>query len=472
MTDPRTDPRQVALDEQWCAHQDARALGEDGPPPVSSDGAALSEAWAGELAFYEALSMEAGGQSHQPLSSEDVALVDQVLARDATGSPWEHSVESPPRPAAVLVANAGAAVEAADEGEAEDELAHQSSGRGRGLRWGVALVAVAAAVVLGLVVLTPDLGLRASAGAWVAQADRQRVERGDALPQAVWLVAEDQACAAIEGASVCAAEGSVVRIHRTRGRGMRLELRRGSVTVRGAVDIQTAEGTVEGAADSHYEVRIDGDVIDVEVFGGSLQLLGTDTIQSLGEGESRRLAEPSAVPTVIESEAQAESEVQAESESEAEPEPTTTLEVEAEVEPKTEPEASVRPQRPATKVARPAAPDELLSQARALSGRGDKRGAARTYRALIDAYPRSSEAQAARVSLGQLRLKTGRPKAALALFRRYLQGPGSLAEEARWGEIQALAALGRKSALAQAVEQFVRRYPRSVYRTRAEELVR
>ncbi len=474
-----TDPRD-GLDEQWCAHQDALALGEQQPAPSHPPGSALADAWADELAFYEALATEAGGHPEQPLAPEDLALVDAVLARDAARSPTTADVDRNGEDLAWL--DAGPARDAAWGSAATDGDRHHAPAlrddaapiaeasanapRSSAWRWGVALLAVAAAVVLSLVLLTPDLGLRASAGTWVAQQDRSRVELGESLPLAVWLVAEDKACGELKGASVCAEQGSVIRIHRKRGRKMTLELRQGSVTVRGAIDVSTAAGTLQGDDGSHYDVRLDEGVVEVAVHGGALQVLEPSATRSLGEGESLRLGEaPAPAAPAVEASLVPEPSPAAEP---AAPEPEASADSNADPDPQPTP----RSRRPSSRSTPPADPGELLSRARTLRGQGDRRGAARAYASLIDAHPGSTEAQAARVSLGQLRLRSKKYRAALALFRRYRKGGGPLAEEALWGEIQALAGLGREQALGEAVEELARRFPRSVYRNKAEELSR
>lgn len=114
---------------------------------------------------------------------------------------------------------------------------------------------------------------------------------------------------------------------------------------------------------------------------------------------------------------------------------------------------------------RPAAPDpdDLLAQARALRSAGDLDGAARTYAKLIDAHRGSTVAHTAQVSLGEIHLERGRPKPALAAFDRYLRRGGALAEEASFGRIRALRALGRDAAAREATASFERRFPGSAY---------
>lgn len=109
---------------------------------------------------------------------------------------------------------------------------------------------------------------------------------------------------------------------------------------------------------------------------------------------------------------------------------------------------------------------ELLSRARALRAGGRSAEAATAYRRLLAAYPRSDEARASLVSLGELLLsELGDPAAALRAFDSYLKAGGGLAQEARYGRVRALARLGRRAEERAAIEQFLLDYPRSVQAT-------
>jgi TolA-binding protein len=100
------------------------------------------------------------------------------------------------------------------------------------------------------------------------------------------------------------------------------------------------------------------------------------------------------------------------------------------------------------------------------------RGAIRTYRELIRRHPGSSSARVAQVSIGTLQLDhLGRPAAALRSFGRYLRRHrrGTLAQEAAFGRLRALRALGRTCAELRGLRAFLKRYPRSLHRARAEQ---
>ncbi len=105
----------------------------------------------------------------------------------------------------------------------------------------------------------------------------------------------------------------------------------------------------------------------------------------------------------------------------------------------------------------------LLARARARRRDGDPRGAMQTYAELIRQHPRSPAAQTARMSLAQLQLDRGKTKDALRSFRAYLKRGGALAEDAAYGEIRALRALGRTAEAKRAAAAFKQRYPGSPY---------
>lgn len=122
--------------------------------------------------------------------------------------------------------------------------------------------------------------------------------------------------------------------------------------------------------------------------------------------------------------------------------------------------------RQRTKSARSSArPDAktLLARARASRSEGNRSAAIAHYEKLLRLYPRASASRAAMISLGDLYLEVGKPKAALAWFDRYLRRGGALAQEAYIGRIKALGALGRDRQKQKAIEAFRIRYPSSRY---------
>ena len=89
--------------------------------------------------------------------------------------------------------------------------------------------------------------------------------------------------------------------------------------------------------------------------------------------------------------------------------------------------------------------------------------AARAYRRLLAEHPTSAEAHTARVALGQLELSSlAEPAAALGHFTEYLRRGGPLEQEARYGQVRALAALGRAAEEKQAIVTFLAKYPKAL----------
>ncbi|MBI3205787.1 MAG: FecR domain-containing protein [Myxococcales bacterium] len=108
-------------------------------------------------------------------------------------------------------------------------------------------------------------------------------------------------------------------------------------------------------------------------------------------------------------------------------------------------------------------PADMLGAARKLRASGNSSGAAEAYRALMTAHPKSAEAHAALLSLAELQLgPLGDAAGALRSYDAYLRSGGGLSQEARYGRIQALGRLGRRSEERVAIEEFVRAYPNSV----------
>jgi outer membrane protein assembly factor BamD (BamD/ComL family) len=105
----------------------------------------------------------------------------------------------------------------------------------------------------------------------------------------------------------------------------------------------------------------------------------------------------------------------------------------------------------------------LLNEARALLRQGRWAKAASSYRRLRQLHPKSSEARTVAVALGQLELdRLGQPQAAKNSFQNYLDaGGGALSQEARYGKLRALRALGERSAEREAIHQYLALYPAS-----------
>ncbi len=114
---------------------------------------------------------------------------------------------------------------------------------------------------------------------------------------------------------------------------------------------------------------------------------------------------------------------------------------------------------------------ELMAAARDLAARGKLAVAAQAYEKLIATYPSSSEARAALVSLGRVQASRGKHSAAVAMFTKYLAGGGGpLGEEAHYGKIGSLHALGRTADRDKAIDALAAAHPRSVYLSKARAL--
>ncbi len=106
---------------------------------------------------------------------------------------------------------------------------------------------------------------------------------------------------------------------------------------------------------------------------------------------------------------------------------------------------------------------ELLARAREQRASGSMKDAAKAYRRLIGEHPGSAEAHTARVALGQLELSAlSNPAGALAQFTEYLRRGGPLEQEARYGQVRALAALGRSAEEKRAIEAFLAKHPKAM----------
>ena len=126
-------------------------------------------------------------------------------------------------------------------------------------------------------------------------------------------------------------------------------------------------------------------------------------------------------------------------------------------------ERAVESDAPPVRADAPSAND-LLRLARTKRRDGDGDGALSTYERILRRHPKSATARIAAVSVGQLRLSKGDAKGALQAFRRYLDGgAGALSEDAAYGEIRALRALGRTAEAKRATSEFLARYPESHY---------
>ncbi len=114
---------------------------------------------------------------------------------------------------------------------------------------------------------------------------------------------------------------------------------------------------------------------------------------------------------------------------------------------------------------------ELFARANQARIRGDSAAAVGLYHQLELAFPSSSEARTAHLSLGLLALQQGRASEALNEFRSYRQfaASGPTLAEAFWGEARALRALGRTEEERGALSTLVAEYPNSAYAPAAQQ---
>lgn len=145
----------------------------------------------------------------------------------------------------------------------------------------------------------------------------------------------------------------------------------------------------------------------------------------------------------------------------AEPEPSVIVD---------EPVVTPPVRKPAPREDRSKTASQMLAEARALANAGALARAVAAYDALRRAHPDSADANAANVSIGELQLRRGRAREALRAFERYLERGGALAEEARWGRVRALDALGRTDARNRAIDQFLAAHPHTVYAREAKAM--
>ncbi len=344
-------------------------------------------------------------------------------------------------------------------------------------------------------------GSQPSAGATLDEADTM-------------VVGEGRACLAHGDVTTCVESHSRVRILEARGATRRVELGRGTLlsrqapgTSRDEFEVKTKFGTVTGIGARFVTAYVDGGV-SISSLGGRLRIVPSSGVEKVIEGrQSVRFDASSVVPEEPQNGPTESlfSEMASWEEASLTPVALTSTpsgatvriddasvgvtplsmmmprgshDLVVELPGFAEHEGSLDVQgaervaqevtlvrlEPETKpaTATPAGPAQLLSQAQALRKQGKYADAAWAYQALLSRYPSSSEAAASRLSLAELQLTgLGAPAPALASFRQYLRSGGALRQEARYGEIRALRALGRDAEARGLAEKFVRTYPDS-----------
>lgn len=325
----------------------------------------------------------------------------------------------------------------------------------RRARWrigaGVGLAA-AAAVVLSWAVIPrlADRSLEVSQGEFLVQ--QERVADGAKVAVGEWVEAtETPACLEVGRRRVCGEKGSRLRVVDDGT----VELARGRLQVDAGLVVVTPIGEVRSTGDG-LELALD-DLGQSIVLGDTPAVLVQDghsiaLAPGARAGAAGLVAAPTTAPTP------------------PEVEPTVVIDDDDANETDREPTvARPKPSKPTPAVVEP--PGEMLSAARELAGRGKLAAAATAYQRLIDAHPGSSEARAALVSLGRVQADRGRHAAALSAFSRYIAGgAGPLGEEAHFGKVQALHALGRAAERDRAVDAMAAAHPRSVYLAKARAL--
>ena len=123
---------------------------------------------------------------------------------------------------------------------------------------------------------------------------------------------------------------------------------------------------------------------------------------------------------------------------------------------------------PAAAPTRNSEPAALFDRAAAARTRGDYAQALALYRNLERRYPGSDEARASRAITARLLLDTGKTRAALDDYNRYLAGaPAVLTEESLVGRALAYQRLGRSADERSAWSKLLSDFPRSVHAARA-----
>ncbi len=276
------------------------------------------------------------------------------------------------------------------------------------------------------------------------------------------------------GVELARAAGSELSLRRTGSGGVSIELARGAVALRvdperrphTAVEVITERGRVEVAGtifgvdvSGDSGVRVDvlrGAVRVVEAAGASEQVaaglsyrFGRGRIEALSEDRARRVAR------LLGIDLPAAARPEAEQEAAQEEQDKDAAVADAAVEPGARSDRERRAERGPTA-------EELLREARRLRGQRDWKGAARSYRRLLEKFPGGPAAEAAAINLAHLRLRhLGRPAEALNGYRRYLarRPRGPLAEEARRGMASSYRALGETELERRALHQILTVHP-------------
>jgi len=278
------------------------------------------------------------------------------------------------------------------------------------------------------------------------------------------------ACLALAGAiDVCLAQDSRLALRDVTGAQRVVDLDRGHAVARlqtqpvgesftiasGDVSV-TAVGTVFAVAREHSSEVV------ASVLEGEVAVASTHGQQALREHERAAVSATGVEvrPSGADEEARTRAILAGERAPAAvaaptDPSPQTPAEsiVVPEPEPAPEPVAVEAPRKTVPTAA------ALLERARTQMRAGQRSRTAQTYRELVQTHPRSPEAHAIRVALGDLELELGHARAALRSYDRYLaDGGGALDREARFGRIRAFARLDDRGGERAAIEAFLARH--------------
>ena len=294
---------------------------------------------------------------------------------------------------------------------------------------------------VGSVVLTSGAGV---------EVDGRAVAVGQKLPKgSVVLARSGVACLALDpSVRACVARGTLLRVDAV-GADRRLALLGGKIAAE--LDPQPA-GTSFGITTREGSAIAVGTAFSVEVPPGDAPVVtrvmhGTVVVRAAGGREQLVHAHEAASMTTAPTPLSAIDE----SRDRALLAPTVTAEpVDASAPAPASPRASVE----ATETAA-----TLLAAAREKRALGDADGAAAAYRDLFARHPASVEAHTALVPWGEMLLGRGDATTALDAFDRYVAKGGPLLEEASFGRIRALRALGRVDDARAATDTFVARFP-------------
>ncbi len=447
--------------ERWASIADREALEIE----VSADDARFSieharlcQACSAELSAWRDLESQQAGPT--PAAERDLLLEDAVLTKF-----WSELGATESRPTPVRAKSR------------------------HGLALGLALGATAAAAAAGIFFVSSRLNGTATSVARVVVGSGSSLTARSAARRIGEAVAEGEtlraggspACLLIEpGVRACLSAGGELRIADTALAHRRLELVRGTVVASlspqpaGTSFSISTGGTVVTAVGTIFSVEVatSGGPVKVRVLRGSVKVrsaganervLGAHqelafgaqpSVGSTAAAEANDLALLRDDPELAAAAAEAPWAAAPVASTPAKPEALSSAGG-ARTNPVAEPLSS----------GEPLGPGELLRHALELRAAQRFAEAANVYRKLIAQQPRSAEARTALVSLGDLQLsRLSDAASALKSFDAYLSsGDRALEQEAQYGRIRALRALGRGAEEQLAIERLLSSYPAGVH---------